>query len=223
MFYSSTSDLYTEPMARPCARFRLAILRRFHYQPPGHPEHVPWPHPQQLETPTPQLRRTSVMTLTSPSPSTNPLAITISVMSLPPPLDCRRVLHVASITPPISLAIVNEGVFRKPIANATPEGKYFVNLDRPCAQYTFPADMRPKTIAKMIMKMPLFSGRFPSPILWSEYDNNWMMSGNLHEVTERGLTRYMPWVLETKARVSRIPWCKCCMRLLSRRWRKWNR
>ena len=77
----------------------------------------------------PQLRRISATTLTRPSPSTKPLATTISVMSLPLPLDCKRALHVASIAPPTSLANVNDGVFKKPMANATPEGMNLVILD----------------------------------------------------------------------------------------------
>lgn len=144
--------------------FCLAISCWFHYQLPGQPEHIPWPHPQQLETPMPQLRRMSVRTLIRPSPSTKPLATTISVISLPLPLDFQQVLHATSITPPINLAKVNDGVFKKPMENATPEGMYFVTLDCPCAQYAFTAETNPKTIAKTIMKEPLFSGRFPSPI-----------------------------------------------------------
>lgn len=153
----------------------------------------------------PQLRRMSARTLTRPSPSTKPLAITINVISLPLPLDPRRVLHLASIAPPISLANVNDGVFKKPMENATPEGIYFVNLDCPCAQYTFAAEMRPKTIEKMIIKNPLLSGRFPSPIPWSKYCGGWVISRNPHGVNGRGLTRCMQSVLGTKAPVSRMP------------------
>lgn len=91
-------------------------------------------------------------------------------MSLPLPLDPRRALHPASIAPPASLANVNDGVFKKPMENATPEGMYFVNLDCPRVQYTFAAETRPKTTENMIMKNPLFSGRFPSPIPLGKYD-----------------------------------------------------
>ena len=171
----------------------------------------------------PQLRRMSATTLTRPSPSTKPLAITISIISSPPPLDFRRVLHAASIAPPISLANVNDGVFKKPMENATPEGMYFVNLDSPCAQDTFTAETKPKTIAKMTMKTPLLCGRFPSPIPQSKCDDVRMIVGNTDGVDGRDLTRYMLSVLGMKVLVSRILWCKYCMRLWSRKWRKWNR
>ena len=159
----------------------------------------------------------SATTLTRPSPSTKPLAVTISVMPSSIPLDCRRVLHITSIAPPISLANVNDGVFKKPIANATPEGMYFVTFDCPCAQYTFTPETRPKMIAKTNMKKPLFSGRFPSPTPQSECESSWIISGDPHEVIERDLARYMLWVLGMKGRVSRMLWCKFCTRSWSQR------
>jgi hypothetical protein len=84
-------------------------------------------------------------------------------MSSPFPLDFDELLHVASITPPISLANVNDGVFKKPIANATPEGMYFATFDCPCAQYTFTAETRPKTIAKTDHEKAALLGKVPIP------------------------------------------------------------
>lgn len=200
-----TLRLYTEHVGTTTALLSLSrALYSPCHRPPGQPEHKPWPHPQQLKTPMPQLRRMRARTLTRPSPSTKPLAITINVMSLPLPLGPRRALHPASIAPPISLANVNDGVFKKPMENATPEGMYFVNLDCPCAQYTFAAATRPNMIEKMIMKNPLLSGRFPSPISWSKYCG-WVISRNPHGVNGRGLTRCMQSVPGRKAPVSRTP------------------
>lgn len=90
------------------------------------PEHIPCPHPQQVATPTPNVFNASESTLTTPSPNTNPLAMTISVI---PPSDfvawfaCQR-RHSSSTIPPIKRAIENEGVLRNPMAKATPEGMY---------------------------------------------------------------------------------------------------
>lgn len=64
--------------------------------------------------------KTRVAIPTTPSPNTNPLAITINRMSL---LSFANfVWKIYSMTPPISLAMEKAGGFKKPIANATPEG-----------------------------------------------------------------------------------------------------
>jgi hypothetical protein len=48
-------------------------------------------------------------------------------MSPPPSFFAYRVRYTNSTRPPINLAIEKEGVFKNPIANATPEGIYFAN------------------------------------------------------------------------------------------------
>jgi hypothetical protein len=117
--------------------------------------------------------------LMRPSPSTKPLAITISVISLPLPPDPRSP-HIPLIVPPISLANVNEGVFKKPIANATPEGRYFAILGCPSARGIFAAEIRQKATPKMAMNKLLFSGRFPSPIPQGKHSGGWVMIGGTY-------------------------------------------
>ena len=57
----------------------------------------------------------------------------------------------------------NEGVFKNPIANATPDGIHFENHRFLLTAWIFKADINPNTIEKAAMNMALFSGNWPSP------------------------------------------------------------
>ena len=59
--------------------------------------------------------------LTTPSPSTNPLAITIANNGVSPVGELRAVRY--AMYPPINLAKENEGELRNPTAKAIPDGR----------------------------------------------------------------------------------------------------
>ena len=129
----------------------------------GHPAQIPPPQPQQLATPTPNVRRTSETTLTTPSPSTNPLAMTIRRISAPPVFATLR-WYQYSINPPTKRANENDGVFKNPIANATPDGIHLAyGRPRWTAKSLMPATTENRR-ANSNMKGLVFSGSCPFPV-----------------------------------------------------------
>jgi hypothetical protein len=67
------------------------------------------------------------------------------------------------MTPPIRRAIEKCGVFKKPIAKATPEGIQVANQCWRRTVRVFIAERNPKNIEKLSMNDALFSGNWPSP------------------------------------------------------------
>jgi len=117
--------------------------------------------------------RTSVTIPTTPSPNTNPLAITINRMSLPSFANLVRKIY--SMIPPISRAMEKDGGFRKPIANATPEG---IQCDTQCPLlpvYDLTEESRAKTRENAAMNSAQYSGNSPSPGIRSQLDHNLIM------------------------------------------------
>lgn len=129
----------------------------------GHPAQIPPPQPQQLATPTPNVRRTSEITLTTPSPSTNPLAMTIRRMSAPPVFATLR-WYQYSTNPPTKRANEKDGVFKNPIANATPDGIHLAyGRPRWTAMSLMPATTENRR-ANSNMNGLVFSGSCPLPV-----------------------------------------------------------
>jgi len=77
-----------------------------------------------------------------------------------------------SIIPPTRRASEKDGVLRNPIAKATPEGIHFAYHNPRLEACVLNADIRANTTAEESMKIALFSGRLPSPVLpvnkWKE-------------------------------------------------------
>jgi hypothetical protein len=63
-----------------------------------------------------------------------------------------------SITPPMSRAIENDGVFKNPIANATPDGIHLAIQCPLFAEYVFAPDSKPNRMENMPINTALFSG-----------------------------------------------------------------
>jgi len=173
------------------------------------PAQRPCPQPQQLATPTPNVLKTRETMLVTPSPRTNPLAMTINLMSLES--LAYRVRKICSIIPPTRRANENDGVLRKPIANATPEGIHLAHHTRFRLAYVLREAMTPKTMAKTIIKRELFSGSCPSPVYNS-------VSTSLIEKTEKtnvragqDSTRRTQSAQESSAQVWHRPECTSCM------------
>ena len=66
--------------------------------------------------------------------------------------------------PPISRAIEKEGVFRNPMANATPEGIHFAQRRFFLEADVLVAESSAKRAEKIIINLALFSGNCPSPV-----------------------------------------------------------
>jgi hypothetical protein len=137
------------------------------------PEQYPPPprvHPQQLSAPYFALLSARVKILTTPSPSTNPLATTIANRGVSPVLLLLFAARYA-IHPPISLAMENDGELRIPIANAIPDGRWRTMTDSPTDEGRYllkdlipevQAKIRPKKIIKGTTcdgRWPLFNNR----------------------------------------------------------------
>jgi hypothetical protein len=124
----------------------------------------PTPHPKQLIAPTPALVITRVTILNTPSPNTNPLATTIAISGVSPLVLALALRH--AIYPPISLAKLKLGEFKKPIAKAMPEGRYLISLGRGCeggrlVGKALAREKREKMRPKTSMKGTTWSGRWP--------------------------------------------------------------
>lgn len=129
----------------------------------GHPAQIPPAQPQQLRTPIPHVRRMSETMLTTPSPSTNPLAMTIKRISCPPVFATLR-WYQYSINPPTKRANENDGVFKNPIANATPEGIHLAYRQPRWTAMSLKLAITENSSPNSNMNKRLFSGSCPFPI-----------------------------------------------------------
>jgi hypothetical protein len=62
----------------------------------------------------------------------------------------------------------NDGVFRNPMANATPEGIHFAYHNCRFEADVLSAERNPKIMAEHNMNTPLLSGSSPSPVVMSQ-------------------------------------------------------
>jgi len=69
-----------------------------------------------------------------------------------------------SMMPPTRRASEKDGVFRNPMANATPEGIHLAYHNPRLEAWDLNAEIKANEIAEKSIKVALFSGRLPSPV-----------------------------------------------------------